>query len=72
MKGLGIPISLCLKYERKIGLKPGDKPDYVQRIKISDLMISAMAAAVRDVTLTAEDHKLIAEEVRKNELARQG
>lgn len=70
MKGMGIPIPLCMKFERKIGLAPGQHPDYVQRIKISDLMISAMEAAVRDIHLSSEDYKLIQEEVAKNEQAR--
>ena len=70
LKSIGMPIELSLKYERKIGLKPGEKPNYVQRILISDAMLNAMAAGVRDIQLTSEDYEIIAREVRANEQAR--
>lgn len=72
MKGMGIPIDLCVKFERKIGLKPGEKPDYCQRIKISDLMISAMQEAVKDVVLSDDDKEQIKEEIKHNEDASKG
>lgn len=72
LKALGMPIELCIKFERLIGLKPGEKPNYVERIKISDAMITAMEAAVRNVRLTEDDYRLIADEVGRNRADRSG
>lgn len=67
LKGIGIPIEICVKYERMAGLAPGQKPTFVEKIHVSELMISALEAYARDVRLTAVDYELIAEEVRQNE-----
>lgn len=67
LKAIGIPIELCLKYERLCGLEPGKALSFVDKIHVSDAMISALEAGARNVRLTSEDYKLIAEEVKKNE-----
>lgn len=70
LKGIGIPIEICVKFERLIGLKPGEEPNYVQKILISEEVIKAMREHVKNIHLTSEDHELITQEVRKNEGSR--
>ena len=72
LKAIGLPIELCVKYERALNVKPGETPTYVQKIFISEAMISALEAGVRNIQLTPEDYELIAKEVRENETKRNG
>ena len=70
LKGIGLPIELCMKYERLCGIPAGRKPTYVEKIHVSEAMISALEAGVRNVQLSSEDYELIAKEVKKNEQSR--
>ena len=70
LKAIGLPIELCVKFERLCGIPAGRKPTYVEKIHVSEAMISAMEAAVRNVQLTSADYELIAAEVKRNESRR--
>jgi hypothetical protein len=70
LKAIGLPIELCVKYERLCGIKPGQRMSFTDRFRVSEAMISALEAGVRNVPLSAEDYTLIAEEVRRNENSR--
>lgn len=70
LKGIGLPIELCVKIERAVGVKAGQTPTYTQRCHVSDAIISALESAFRNIQLTAEDYEQIAEEVKRNEDAR--
>lgn len=72
LKAIGLPIELCLKYERLCGIPAGKRPTFVDKIHVSDAMISALEAAVRNVKLTADDYAIIEKEVRRNEQKRRG
>ena len=72
LKAIGLPIELCVKFERLCGIPPERKPTYVEKIHVSEAMISAMETAVRNVQLTSRDYELIAEEVKENEKKRRG
>lgn len=67
LKAIGIPIPLCVKFERLCGVKPGQELSYMDKLHVSEAMISAMEAAVRKIQLTAEDYELIAKEMKHNE-----
>jgi hypothetical protein len=71
LRAMGLPITLCVKYERLCGVKPGKKPTFVEKIRISEAMISAMEVGVRNVVLTSTDYQLIAAEVHRNEKIRE-
>lgn len=72
LKAIGLPIELCVKFERLCGIPAGRRPTYVEKIHVSEAMISALESAVRNVQLTSEDYELIAREVKKNEQSRRG
>jgi len=72
LKAIGLPIELCVKFERLCGIPAGRKPTYVEKIHVSEAMISALESAVRNVQLTSEDYQLIANEVKANENSRKG
>ena len=72
LKAIGLPIELCVKFERLCGIPAGRKPTYVEKIHVSEAMISALEAGVRNVQLTSEDYEQIAKEVKKNEQRRRG
>lgn len=67
LKGFGIPIEVCVKYERLAGLKTGETPNKSQADKIAAMMVTSITLGVQHVKLEAEDYKLIAEEVKSNE-----
>lgn len=67
LKAFGVPIELCVKFERLVGVKTGETPTFVQKIHVSDAMIAAMNAWVQNIELSAEDYELIAKEVKENE-----
>ena len=70
LKAIGIPIELCIKYERLCGIKPGQRMSFADKFHVSEAMISALDAGVRNVELTSEDYMLIAAEVKRNEESR--
>ncbi|MBR0196893.1 MAG: hypothetical protein IJQ34_02055 [Kiritimatiellae bacterium] len=70
LKGFGIPIEICVKYERMAGVEIGEKPNFRQRSEITRLMLTALTMYVAGVVLTAEDYELIAKEVKENEQRR--
>ncbi len=72
LKGIGLPIELCVKYERLCGIPPGRKPSFTEKFRVSEAMISALEAGVRNVQLTSEDYEQIAKEVKRNENSRKG
>ena len=72
LKGIGLPIELCVKYERMCGIPPGRKPSFTEKFRVSEAMISALEAGARNVQLTSEDYELIAKEVKRNENSRKG
>lgn len=67
LKGFGIPVELCVRYERMAGVKTGDEPTRAQQRDITRLMVTALTVYAADVVLTAADYKLIQEEVEANE-----
>ena len=72
LKAIGIPIELCVKYERLCGIQAGKKLSFADKFHVSEAMISALEAGVRNVQLSSEDYQIIAEEVKKNEESRCG
>lgn len=67
LKAIGLPIELCVKYERMCGITPSSRVSYMDKIHVSEAMISALEAGVRNVQLSSDDYQLIAAEVRRNE-----
>lgn len=70
LKAIGIPIELCVKYERMCGIPPGKKLSFTEKFRVSEAMISALEAGARNIMLTSEDYQLIAQEVKRNEASR--
>ena len=70
LKAIGIPIELCVKYERLCGIQAGKKLSFADKFHVSEAMISALEAGVRHIQLTSRDYQLIADEVKRNEQAR--
>ena len=70
LKGLRIPIEVCVKFERLAGVKVHQEPTIQQAKAVSKMMVSALVLASQHVMLNAEDYKQISEEVRKNEQRR--
>ncbi len=67
LKGFGIPVEVCVKYERLAGVKVNEKPTRAQSTIVTDLMVKVLIAGVSDVKLTSEDYEQIAKEVKANE-----
>lgn len=67
LKGFGIPIEVCVKYERLAGVKTNETPTKKQAKAVTDLMVKVLIAGVSNVSLTSEDYEQIAREVKKNE-----
>ena len=67
LKGFGIPIEVCVKYERRAGLKTGEVADKKTQELIASYMVQDLIAAVANVPLSSEDYALIAKEVKANE-----
>ena len=63
----GLPIDLSIKLERAVGVKPGEKPNYMQKILISDMIIKALENAVADIELDSVDKAAVEKEIRSNE-----
>ena len=66
-KGFGFPLDVCLKFERLVGIPPGGKPDFWQRMQISHEMVKALRAHVAHISLTDKDWELIRQEIAENE-----
>lgn len=67
LKGFGIPIETCIKYERLAGVKTNEEPTKAQAAAVTRLMVQVLSAGVLDVELTAEDYDQIKQEVKHNE-----
>ena len=67
VKGFGFPLDVCLKFERLVGIPPGGKPDFWQRMQISHEMVKALRAHVAHISLTDKDWELIRQEIAENE-----
>ena len=63
----GLPIELSVKLEQAVGVKPGEKPNYMQKILISDLIIKAVESAVGGIELDPVNKAAVEEEIRSNE-----
>ena len=70
LKGFGIPVEVCIRYERMAGVKTGETPTREQQKKVSELMINAMTIYAAKVVLTSKDYEQIAKEVANNEQSR--
>lgn len=66
-KGFGIPIEVCMKFEKKAGFKPGQELTKKEAEKVTDEMVKALICGVADITLTSEEYELVAKEVKRNE-----
>lgn len=62
-----LPIELAVKLEQAVGVKPGEKPTYVQRILMSDMIVKAVERMVGDVELDPVNKAAVEEEIRSNE-----
>lgn len=69
-KCFGIPVEVCVKYERMAGVKTGEKPTKKQSEVACQLMVKALTIGVSEISLTSKDHELIAQEIAKNEANR--
>lgn len=67
LKGFGIPIEVCVKYERMAGVKTGETPTKRQAEDVTRYMVAALTIGAANVVLSARDYELIAEEARANE-----
>ena len=70
LKGFGIPVEVCVRYERMAGVKTGEKPTKQQQAQVTRLMVTALTVYASDVNLTSRDYAQIAKEVRENERSR--
>ena len=64
---MGLPVELCVKLEQAVGVKPGQRPSYFQKIQISDIIIKALEDVVSDVVLDPANSEAVAEEIQANE-----
>jgi len=67
LKGFGIPIEVCVRFERMIGLKTGETPTKKQSEQIARMMVTALTEYASTVILSSKDYELIAKEVAENE-----
>lgn len=67
LKGLRIPIEVCVKYERMAGVEGDAELTHDQKIKVGKLMVDALTIGCRNIVLSADDYEQIAREVRRNE-----
>ena len=70
LKGFGIPIEVCVKYERMAGVACGKRPTKKQREQVTKLMVAALTVYTSDIQLSSRDYKLIQREVEENERKR--
>lgn len=63
----GLPIDLAVKLEQAVGVKPGKKPNYMQKILISNLIIKAVEKAVGEIELDPVNKAAVEAEIRSNE-----
>ena len=54
LKGFGIPVELCVRYERMAGVKTGEEPTPKQKRDITRLMVTALT---EDGEVMAVQHK---------------
>lgn len=67
LKGFGIPIEVCVRYERMAGVKIGERPNKKQQAEITRLMVTALTMYASGVILTSRDYALIQKETEENE-----
>ena len=67
-KGFGVPIEVCMKFEKKAGFTPGQQLTKKERDKVTNEMVKALICGVADITLTSEEYELVAQEVKRNEV----
>lgn len=65
-RNLQVLTEVCMKYERKHGLKPGEVPTRAQVEAINEDMVDAIERKVRNVVLTPRDYRDIADEEEAN------
>lgn len=66
LKAIGLPIELCLKIEQAVGVKPGCHPDYIEKIRISDFIITTLKDAVKGTVLEPDNLRALANELDRN------
>lgn len=64
---MGLPVELSVKLEQAVGVTPGQKPNYVQKILISDMIIKAVENLVADVELDPKNKIAVEQEIHANE-----
>lgn len=69
-KCFGIPVEVCVKYERMAGVKTGEKPTKKQAEAACKMMVDAMIIGVSHIQLSAKDFELISKEIEENEAKR--
>ena len=67
LKGFGIPVEVCVKYERLAGVKTNETPTKKQSEVVTDLMVKALICGVSSVVLTSEDMEQVAQYIKRNE-----
>lgn len=70
LKGFGIPVEVCVRYERMVGVKTGETPTKQQAQQITELMVTALTIYASKVVLTSRDYAQIQKEVESNERSR--
>ena len=69
-KGISLPVDLCVKIEQLVGVAPGEKPDYIQKIKISDYIISTLEKATASIQLAPANKEAVKKEVSQRAMMR--
>ena len=69
-KGISLPVDLCVKIEQLVGVEPGQKPDYIQKLKISDYIISALEKATASIQLVPENQEAVKKEIKGKAMKR--
>lgn len=67
LKGLRVPIEVCVKYERLAGVKVNQEPTKQQAQAVSKMMVSALILASQHVQLNSADYDQVKREVAANE-----
>lgn len=69
-RSMGLPVELSVKLEQAVGVRPGEKPTYVQKIQISEMIIKAVQDLVADVELDPRNKIAVEQEIHANEESR--
>ena len=68
---MGLPVELSVKLEQAVGVAPGEKPTYFQKLQISDMIIKAVENLVADVKLDPVNQLAVEREILANKENRQ-